>query len=950
LLDEADRTLAPLLSRDRVPPPPPPATGAPPPPQQQPRSAAQPPLGATIGDHLRRLSLIAVARADEPDGSRAGVHPPPAQREDVHVLAFDVAQAQWRAAPPGTPSRAAAERKAVERLEAALATALPPPALMHLAGAARELGRIDLAISTHERLAALVPGRCAEWLVEAAREHLAQGAPARAADSYARAYACEPEARAARTLGRQAVDAYLAADQAPAALKLIERLVERYASDEELLRQGERIAIAQDDPPGARRFGARLVALGISDPTLLQRQVDLAVAAGDRGGAVAAAQRLSELEGERVASHVRLAELAGWAGQPRLALREWLWLARRGEPREAAARALQLARDLGDRSATIELLERKSESGPLPAASLQELADAVEGAEGSARMLEVLRLQARHHPDDRVAWEQLVAAHERQRDLKGALDTRREVSRHFGPSIDGSLRIAALEWELGRPAEALRELAQWSSSTQVDADYWKLLADLAWERELDDDLALRAYRKLWEQGRIDALGAERLVLLTRAAGRHDEVIRLGAEAFTRTPQPRLLLLAMDEAANAKNWAVLRELSDRASGSEPAFATLPAYWLLRGRLEEHEQRTADAAASYRRALAVDPGSSAARAALIWLYGGAHDRAGLTGSLEAWAGDAWNDRMLRPAYAAALDELGRRGEALAFHERDARADPTDAARVKRYADALERSGDRPAADEVKRRLASLNASSGSGSGAVALAPGDGGLRALSDLPAPVRARENAARLAAVRAEASTETIGPLSTPSARVTVDSEALGSALQLRAGLTSLNWAPFPWGIRETDLRLRATIPGIGGQNEFAVGGNIREAQSLPTAAVAHSRQLAPYTQGRLEAAWNEPADESAVMRMEAVRTRVGGTVTVADRVAYARLDASWRSWSSRTGQYIGSGGLGSAELGCRVFASRPDLRVRVQASHQRNSVVANPLSIDFPIVGVVTQ
>ncbi len=944
LLDEADRTLAPLADKPAAPAEHEDA-GAPAPSRLQPRSPLPRPRSARPRRRVQgRIPAVALhGRALAAAPHRARAEETSTQAEEVRILAFDVAHAQWRAATPGTPARAAAEKKVLERLRTALAGDLGSTALVHLAQAAHELGHTDFAVRAHERLASVDPGRCAEWLAEAARELLALGAPARAGESFAQAYACERDDRKAMALGRQALSAYLAADKGLTALKLVQALVDRRPSDEALLREAERIALSQSDSESARRFGARLISLGVNDPAVLGRQIDLALAAGNPAGALAMAQQLAKVKGDDVASRLRVAQLASWAGQPGVALQQWMWLAQRGEPTDAAEKALQLARALGDEHAIVELLERQSEKGPLTASALQELLRVLESAEGPRRALEALRAEVKRHPESPLAWEQLAQAQERRRDLAGALATRSKRARQLGASQAESMRIAKLQWALGRSADALRELERWSAPANDDAAYWSLVGELAWDREADD-VALRAYLKLWELDRVDALGVERLVILTRTTGRSDEVIRLGSQGFARTHQPRLLLIAMDEAASAGKWGELRRLADLSSASEAAFATQPAYWLLRARLEEHEQHIRDATASYRRALELDPKSTPARAGLLWLYVGAHDRRHLAEGLQAWSGDAWSDPALGRACAAGLALLGRDREALAFYEHDARSDPSDEGAMERYALALERSGDKPAADGVRRHIERRDAgSSGSSGPGFALA----GRQEIGppDLTGLVRAeqRRGAPRVASVRGEVGADGTGPISTQRAYVVLDSEAFAARFQIKAGGTLLSWSDSARQVdskQEGELLLRALFAALGGQNELVGGASLRSDATLPVCGLSHSRQLARFAQGGLDAFLNEPADESAAMRMQAARTRAGGALAVGGQALHGRTTATWKRWSDRSGGLIGNGALLTAEIGYGLLAVHPEISARLQGSYQRNALAAGAESL----------
>src|SRR5262249_17726739 len=156
-----------------------------------------------------------------------------------------------------------------------------------------------------------------------------------------------------------------------------------------------------------------------------------------------------------------------------------------------------------------------------------------------------------------------------------------------------------------------------------------------------DELAERAYRAIWAGGSIDALGAERLVVLARDAGRPADAMRYGREGWARLGAPRLLLLAMDDAARAGAWGELERLRREARRDEARFAGSLAYWLLCAQLDARRGRVADAAHDYHRALGLDAGSAAARAGLLWLLIDSDERGALAAALARWAADADDD---------------------------------------------------------------------------------------------------------------------------------------------------------------------------------------------------------------------------------------------------------------------------------------------------------------------
>src|SRR5439155_13771366 len=119
-----------------------------------------------------------------------------AMAPEAALLSVDVKLAAWRAIAPELPARHAAQADALARLEAFLPRQGNLDDLAHAARAARELGRPDLAARADERAAAL-----------------------------------EPDPRRAMDLGLTAVDEFRAADRGDEALRLAEKLVERFPAD-----------------------------------------------------------------------------------------------------------------------------------------------------------------------------------------------------------------------------------------------------------------------------------------------------------------------------------------------------------------------------------------------------------------------------------------------------------------------------------------------------------------------------------------------------------------------------------------------------------------------------------------------------------------------------------------------------------------------------------------------
>ncbi|HYY51301.1 MAG TPA: tetratricopeptide repeat protein, partial [Myxococcales bacterium] len=757
------------------------------------------PDNATLRLKLTR-EQIALGMYEDAERTLAPLYGRERATTEVALLSLDVALGAWRAIPADDSDRRETGSRALARLEAFLPRRASLDDLAHAAGAARELGRPDLAARAEERAAAL-----------------------------------EPDPRRVIELGLAALDSYRAADNGRDALRLAEKLADRFPSDRRVLDRALAIALAQNDPETARRLGERLLAVGGLDAVSLGRQLDLELAAGDLPAALITAERLVVVAPGDRRSQLTAARVAIWSGNPRKALSHWTWLAKNGGSIHDVDEALTLARALRDEAAVAALLQIRSRAQPLPAAALSELAHALESTAAPRSATAALERYVALRPASREAWDALASLQERRREFEAALQTRFEIARRFGRTLSNELAIAKLHWAVGRRADALAALKSWiDTAPRARAEYWEVLAEIAWQEEADE-VALRAYRTLWDAGGIDVAGAERLMLLTREAGRTDDLIRIGRAGWSRTRQPRLLLLAMDEAARGGRWADVERMASEASSSGDDFASLPAYWMLRARADERAGRIPEAIGAYRRALAGDPKSKAARSGILWLLSGAHQRGPLSEYLATWADEAPNDPELSRAYVAGLEEL---------------------------------------------RAASASAS-----------------------------RQPPA---AVGAEVGGESVANMVFAQQRGFVRSTISGAELELRQALIAA--IPGDAGPKvpgaETRLGAIARLPGLSGVTDVAAGISARPDGNVLQAGVGRTQRLASIGEARVEASVHEPADESLALRLEGVRTRVGGAVAVREGAAYQRIAYDWKTWSTRAGADLGKGGSANLEIG----------------------------------------
>jgi tetratricopeptide (TPR) repeat protein len=253
-------------------------------------------------------------------------------------LRFDLLLAQARAEPGGSESRARAFAAVAVALATLRSVPETAPRLRELSSVALEVEEPHLAAEYLQAVASLTPpAERAPTLVEAGRWFRASHDETRAVDCYEQAADEAPDSTTACAYAGFAIDALEAQERVDAAAELAATYAERCPEDDALLERATVLAGAANHPTEARDLGRRLIERRADDGDL-QGQVRRELAAEDPRGALAIVARLVARHPDD--AHLRQVEarVAEWAGNPALALGDWLWLFGRGiaTPREVA--------------------------------------------------------------------------------------------------------------------------------------------------------------------------------------------------------------------------------------------------------------------------------------------------------------------------------------------------------------------------------------------------------------------------------------------------------------------------------------------------------------------------------------------------------------------------------------------------------------------------------------
>lgn len=250
-------------------------------------------------------------------------------RAPAEGLALEISWAALRAIPVGDPARGAAIADVGQRLETlAQDGAGSPEELSHFADLALQIERPRLAARFYARLGEVVTGEARpRALAEAGRWSLAGGDPAGAAALYDAAALATGDLALESTWARRSVAAAEAAGDARVAADRAALWLARRPGDLALLSEAARVSLAANRPRAARDLGRRLVRARPDDPVERERQALRELAAGSPEAAWPLVQEAVERHPNDSEWREREARTAEWTGRPRVALRDWLWLA-----------------------------------------------------------------------------------------------------------------------------------------------------------------------------------------------------------------------------------------------------------------------------------------------------------------------------------------------------------------------------------------------------------------------------------------------------------------------------------------------------------------------------------------------------------------------------------------------------------------------------------------------
>ncbi len=645
--------------------------------------------------------------------------------------------AELHNAEKGSPQRAALMARSMDIFRKISAKSWPLPTLIYLAGQADTLHERGISVLLYRAIDTAAATVSEHWLADNAARVLAQGENELAAHLYFLARHKEYTRAGQRDLLLAGIRALLAGGHYSKAMQAIDEHLGDLEDDDETLYSLVQMARAANDQVRAVRYTKRLLhlswgygflawvqnldlsLLGIADadaealPVAEEQGIrpydtkkyELAYEVFTGNNKLEDAFRVAEAAVRQVPDdrvwHLRLAQVSEWIGKPAIALREWQWLLRRHETRDAILAVLRLAPGLNNYEALLDAWKRMARLQDLTDEQRENLAGLFEqtGKQSEGARYFEGRYAAKHRA---VELEIAARLAERNGDDALALSLYGRLLKEHGAQSGWVLHMANLylrQSDYEHAYELMHEHR--AKADEKDVVYWKLLADLAWQMQKDDE-AKNIYRRLQQAGKLAQDDYSRLVYLLDD-GKLQERATLAEMAYRHSGDRDMLLLSLEIYAAKQDMVAQKNLFElAATRSDVDWSGTPRFYLMRAQFLQAQGEQAAARADFHRAVALSPDDPGSVNGILWFLIDNHDEAGLrevTGQIVA------HGRHKNPVYwgalAAAYQVLGQPSLAVRYYARQLKGGEQDFLWLVNYADALEQAGQAGMADRVRKQ---------------------------------------------------------------------------------------------------------------------------------------------------------------------------------------------------------------------------------------------------------
>lgn len=664
---------------------------------------------------------------------------------DIAWLELQILEQETYRHEPDTPERTAAQARLKDYVQRMLLLPWDNARLVELASKAASYGEPSAATRVYRQwLTQNVDLPATEW-VKAASIALGASDYRLAAQLHLRARQKSLRPEQQREAFLNALRALQAGNLLNEALDVAEREIGALQNDTMTLEFLVRLALAANRPAIAERYARRMLQLALLEQTWRRWQnTEIATApqwlyeaarqlpvtgqilpasvAGEPGlpfddrlyelayqtflanrnlkDALIVARSAVRQAPQSLAWRERLAQVAEWAGEPKLALENWLIHARATQNPQSWAQVARLGPMLFDIEAQLAVLRYELRQDPKNFELIKRIVALYE-FQGEPREAQIfLREQEKTVHRREVLFMQAELA-ERMGEFEPALTYYQRLDQEYGPTTLWALRIAALRYVRGELALAFDALERAKPvATEQDVIFWRNHAELA--RLLQKEATAReSYAKLNQAGALLEGEYQNFIALTQDVAPM-QAGELAAQAYQKLKKIDFALRALELWQRARGRTRIERFLHALTAPQLAQLEADANFLTaRGTFYLEGEQLARAVADLSLALQLQPRLRVARVVYLWALIAARDTPRIERALLRWQRDAETDSALWAPYVAAYMTTNRQDIALRYLRKQT-AERDDYLWQLAYAECLEHNSYHEAAWQVRRKV--------------------------------------------------------------------------------------------------------------------------------------------------------------------------------------------------------------------------------------------------------
>ncbi len=381
----------------------------------------------------------------------------------------------------------------------------------------------------------------------------------------------------------------------------------------------------------------------------------------------------------------RLAQVASWNNKPRIALEQWIYIAKHKKDLQSIKQAIKISGMLRDHKVLAGLYQMQIALDSKDEAAWKGFISAKESLGDPQAVIKELKKRIKVDPQ-LFYFEGLAAMYQATGQPNEELNTLNEAEKRYGILPKIALRQAEILSSQGRLKEASKKLvAAYPKVKDNDYNFLRTFGQISWLVQ-DQKNAKLAYEKLVSTGEQDQTSLINLIQMIEESD-PNRAFTLAYQGWKKYKEDYFLVKTLGLGGSLNQWDVLSTiLSQLSKEDNQRLMKLPYYVSIKAKLLLLAGRKDQALALYQKAIQNLPDALDLRIDYLWFLIDSNYKLALQSKLKAWQGLLKKDKRFYPVFAAAFIMLNQPEKALRLYQMEVEEQRNNPVWLLNVADAL------------------------------------------------------------------------------------------------------------------------------------------------------------------------------------------------------------------------------------------------------------------------